>query len=114
MADNNLVLYHFINLRIYSNSVPNLAGPSPHPSVPPTEDTVMIKVHQAMVCWRKVWLSLREQTSDDEWTSYGLFANSYSFWMVAQLLISKREKIERYMFMGPKCPDKLDRLKLLA
>lgn len=43
----------------------------------------------------------------------GFYKNGYNFWLVAQLLITKKDSLDVTMRMEVKCEDKLDKLKVL-
>ena len=58
-------------------------------------------------------MHLRTQVPNHEWASMGFFKNGYDFWLVAQLLITKKESVDVIMRMEVKCEDKLEKLKVL-
>lgn len=43
----------------------------------------------------------------------GFYKNGYNFWLVSQLLITKKESVNVVMRMEVKCEDKLEKLKVL-
>ena len=43
----------------------------------------------------------------------GFYKNGYNFWLVSQLLITKKESVDVVMRMEVKCKDKLEKLKVL-
>jgi hypothetical protein len=43
----------------------------------------------------------------------GFYKNGYNFWLVSQLLITKKKSVDVVMQMEVKCEDKLEKLKVL-
>ena len=43
----------------------------------------------------------------------GFYKNGYKFWLVSQLLVTKKESVDVVMQTGVKCEDKLEKLKVL-
>ena len=72
----------------------------------------MKAIKTAMTMWRNVWMQMRSRITNQEWATMGFWKNSYNYWSVAQLLLSKKDKVDSVLRMefGE---DKLERLKLL-
>ncbi|KAH8705616.1 putative C2H2 finger domain protein [Talaromyces proteolyticus] len=77
------------------------------------DDPIVGHIRSALSRWRLLWMTLRTQIPAHEWASMGFFKNAYSFWLVAQLLITKKHSVDVIMQMEVKCEDKLDKLKVL-
>ncbi|KAJ6151208.1 hypothetical protein N7470_007802 [Penicillium chermesinum] len=77
------------------------------------EDTVLSSIMIALGRWREYWAALRTQVTHDEWASMGFYKNGYNFWLVSQLLITKKDAVEIIMKMEVNCEDKLQRLAVL-
>ena len=77
------------------------------------EDSLLTSIFTALSRWRAHWLALRSQVSNDEWASMGFYKNGYNFWLVSQLLITKKDAIDVVMQMEVNCEDKLEKLKVL-
>lgn len=43
----------------------------------------------------------------------GFYKNGYNFWLVSQLLITKKASVDVVMQMEVKCEDKLEKLNVL-
>ncbi|GAB1191426.1 hypothetical protein APSETT444_000599 [Aspergillus pseudonomiae] len=74
-------------------------------------DTFML-IH-SLSRWHDHWTRLRSATSSHDWASMGFYKNGYHFWLVSQLLITKKESVDVVMRMEVKCEDKLEQLKVL-
>lgn len=81
------------------------------PSIP--EDATLSAIRTALTRWRDHWFSLKDSVSKDEWGAMGFYKNGYNFWLVSQLLITKKESVDELMRMEVKCEDKLEKLKVL-
>ncbi|RAK96855.1 Zn(II)2Cys6 transcription factor [Aspergillus ibericus CBS 121593] len=77
------------------------------------EDSMLSGIRTALSRWREHWVTLRNTVSRSEWASMGFFKNGYNFWLVSQLLITKKESLDVVMRMEVKCEDKLEKLKVL-
>lgn len=77
------------------------------------EDTILGTIRTALAQWRDHWMALRSQLSGDEWASMGFYKNGYNFWLVSQLLITKKDAVDVVMNMEVNCEDKLEKLKVL-
>ncbi|OJJ38270.1 hypothetical protein ASPWEDRAFT_35893, partial [Aspergillus wentii DTO 134E9] len=77
------------------------------------DDAVLDGIRTALTRWREHWDVLRAQVPREEWASMGFYKNGYNFWLVSQLLITKKESIDVVMQMEIKCEDKLEKLKVL-
>ncbi|KKK27158.1 hypothetical protein ARAM_003613 [Aspergillus rambellii] len=77
------------------------------------EDSTLTAIRTALSRWRDHWLALRSTVSSHEWASMGFFKNGYNFWLVSQLLITKKESVDVVMKMEVRCEDKLEKLKVL-
>lgn len=84
---------------------------SNHTAIP--EDSTLIGIRTALSRWRDHWFTLRNTVSSHEWASMGFYKNGYNFWLVSQLLITKKESVDVVMQMEVKCEDKLEKLKVL-
>ncbi|KAL4753717.1 hypothetical protein BDW72DRAFT_167788 [Aspergillus terricola var. indicus] len=120
------VLYAFINthmtclaplMRSIHNSVINqpVATPSSGKKrqASAQEDSTLTPIRMALMRWRDHWLTLRNTVSSCEWASMGFYKNGYNFWLVSQLLITKKESVDVVMKMEVRCEDKLEKLKVL-
>lgn len=58
-------------------------------------------------------MAMRAKINDDEWTTMGFWKNGYDYWVVAHLLMSKKDKVDSVMRMDFG-EDKLEKLKLLV
>lgn len=81
---------------------------------PPVEDPLIDSIKRALSAWRDHWISVCQETPAEAWPRYGFKKNSYKFWLVAQLLVSKHDQIDANFLLQPKCEQKLERLQLLA
>ena len=43
----------------------------------------------------------------------GFYKNGYNFWLVSQLMVTKKDSMDVVMSMEVKCEDKLEKLKVL-
>jgi hypothetical protein len=77
------------------------------------EDSILSSIRTALNRWRDYWVALRNQVSNDEWASMGFYKNGYNFWLVSQLLITKKDAVDVIMQMEVHCEDKLEKLKVL-
>jgi hypothetical protein len=77
------------------------------------EDRILVSVKNGLSRWRDYWFALRNRVSNDEWASMGFYKNSYNFWLVSQLLITKKDAVDVVMRMEVHCEDKLEKLKVL-
>lgn len=77
------------------------------------EDSTLCSIRSALTRWREHWVNLRSHVSDEKWASMGFYKNGYSFWLVSQLLLTKKDAINVIMQMEVKCEDKLEKLKVL-
>jgi hypothetical protein len=77
------------------------------------EDSLLGSIRLALNRWRDHWIALRNKVSSDEWASMGFYKNGYNFWLVSQLLITKKDAVDVIMQLEVHCEDKLERLKVL-
>lgn len=77
------------------------------------EDSILSSIRTALARWRDYWATLQSKVSNDEWASMGFYKNGYNFWLVSQLLITKKDAIDVIMQMEVHCEDKLEKLKVL-
>ncbi|KAJ5484844.1 hypothetical protein N7539_004832 [Penicillium diatomitis] len=77
------------------------------------EDSILGSIRTALNRWRDYWISLSRQVPKDEWASMGFYKNGYNFWLVSQLLITKKDAVDVIMQMEVHCEDKLEKLKVL-
>jgi hypothetical protein len=77
------------------------------------DDSILTGIRIALTRWRTLWMALRTQIPGHEWALMGFFKNGYNFWLVAQLLITKKHSVDVTMQMEVKCEDKLEKLKVL-
>lgn len=77
------------------------------------EDNLLTSILTALGRWRDHWVALRNQVSSDEWSAMGFYKNGYNFWLVSQLLITKKDAVDVIMQMEVNCEDKLQRLAVL-
>lgn len=77
------------------------------------EDSLLGSIRTALTRWRDHWVALRNQVSSDEWASMGFYKNGYNFWLVSQLLITKKDAVDVIMQLEVHCEDKLEKLKVL-
>jgi hypothetical protein len=77
------------------------------------EDSILAAIRIALARWRDYWTALRSRVSSDEWALMGFFKNGYNFWLVSQLLITKKDAVDVVMQMEVPCDDKLEKLKVL-
>lgn len=77
------------------------------------EDSILNSIRTSLTRWRDYWVALRSQVSNDEWASMGFYKNGYNFWLVSQLLITKKDAVDVIMQMEVHCEDKLEKLKVL-
>ena len=95
------------------SSSPSDTNHSTQPNAVFPEDYIMPAIRTALTRWRALWMHLRNQVPSHEWASMGFFKNGYNFWLVAQLLIIKKDSVDVVMRMEVKCEDKLEKLKVL-
>ncbi|OJJ43912.1 hypothetical protein ASPZODRAFT_135951 [Penicilliopsis zonata CBS 506.65] len=77
------------------------------------DDPILASIRTALSRWREIWFTLQNQMPHDKWVTMGIYRNGYNFWLVAQLLITKKASIDVIMQMEVKCEDKLQKLKVL-
>lgn len=75
-------------------------------------DPAVTSMKRALAAWRTLFADLRANTSSQEWAAMGFWKNGYNYWLVTQLLISKKDKLDVVMKMEI-AEDKLEKLKLL-
>ncbi|PWY83419.1 hypothetical protein BO70DRAFT_361536 [Aspergillus heteromorphus CBS 117.55] len=76
-------------------------------------DMMMEAIKVALSRWLSHWTTLRNSIPRSEWTSMGFFKNGYNFWLVSQLLITKKHGLDVIMQTEVKCEDKVKKLKIL-
>lgn len=77
------------------------------------QDVSIKATKSALLRWRDIWMAMRAKINDDEWTTMGFWKNGYDYWVVAHLLMSKKDKVDSVMRMDFG-EDKLEKLKLLV
>ncbi|KAJ5969068.1 hypothetical protein N7501_005316 [Penicillium viridicatum] len=116
------ILFSFINTHMtllgcsirlgYSKNPRESAGVGTEDTTIP-EDSVLIAIRTALSRWRDYWIALRNGVTSDEWASMGFYKNGYNFWLVSQLLITRKDAVDVVMQMEVHCEDKLEKLKVL-
>lgn len=119
----DLVLFSFINthmalvglLKRQARDIQSIQSPADSIDSKATlpEDSLLSSIFNALARWRDHWVALRNQVSNDEWASMGFYKNGYNFWLVSQLLITKKDAVDVIMQMEVNCEDKLQRLGVL-
>lgn len=99
------------HLKPVQNGNYGASGTIPINSIP--DDSVLKAIRTALSQWHNHWDALRNQLSGDEWASMGFYKNGYNFWLVSQLLITKKDAVDVVMNMEVNCEDKLQKLKVL-
>lgn len=117
-----LVVYSFINSHM-ALLVPILRksqnGESTQASTPGSgrslipDDSILAEIRTALSRWRDHWEALHSQVSENQWASMGFYKNGYNFWLVSQLLITKKASVDVVMQMEVNCEDKLEKLNVL-
>src|SRR6266536_849916 len=74
---------------------------------------ILVAIKTSLTRWCSLWMTIRAQIPPDEWANMGFYRNGYNFWLVAQLLFSKKKSIAVAMGMKVNCEDKLKQLKVL-
>ncbi|KAJ5612253.1 hypothetical protein N7510_005447 [Penicillium lagena] len=87
------------------------SGTNPINSMP--DDSVLKAIRTALSQWHNNWEALRSKLSGEEWASMGFYKNGYNFWLVSQLLMTKKDAVDVVMNMEVNCEDKLQKLKVL-
>ncbi|KAK6821419.1 hypothetical protein RU639_007918 [Aspergillus parasiticus] len=118
------LLYAFINTHMtllatilpksrvpHSQQIHNSRASSISSAIP--EDSTLASIRIALSRWHDHWTRLRSTTSSHDWAAMGFYKNGYHFWLVSQLLITKKESVDVVMRMEVKCEDKLEQLKVL-
>jgi hypothetical protein len=77
------------------------------------EDSILAASRSALARWRTIWVHIRTQVSPEKWAATGFYKNSYNYWLVAHLLVTKMQGLNVTMNMEVKCEDKLEQLKVL-
>ncbi|KAI2674968.1 transcriptional regulator family: Fungal Specific TF [Penicillium roqueforti] len=77
------------------------------------EDSILVAIRTALSRWRDYWIALRNRITSAEWASMGFYRNGYNFWLVSQLLITRKDAVDVVMQMEVHCEDKLEKLKVL-
>lgn len=67
----------------------------------------------ALEQWRQLWQALRSQATDESMKTAGMYRNSFHFWLICQLLVSKEEAVDVITGMEVNCEDALTKLKVL-
>ncbi|KGO75953.1 Zinc finger, C2H2 [Penicillium italicum] len=77
------------------------------------EDSIIVAIRAALSRWREYWVALRNGVTNDKWASMGFYKNGYNFWLVSQLLITRKDAVDVVMQMEVHCEDKLKKLNVL-
>ncbi|KAI1613525.1 hypothetical protein EDD36DRAFT_199812 [Exophiala viscosa] len=67
----------------------------------------------ALERWRQLWQALRNKETDESMKTAGMYRNSFHFWLVCQLIVSKEEAVDVITGMEVNCEDALTKLKVL-
>ena len=67
----------------------------------------------ALERWRQLWQAVRSHATDESLKSAGMYRNSFHFWMICQLILSKEEAVDVITRMEVNCDDALRKLKVL-
>ncbi|KAK6380286.1 hypothetical protein LTS17_005475 [Exophiala oligosperma] len=67
----------------------------------------------ALERWRQLWQAVRSHATDETLKSAGMYRNSFHFWMICQLILSKEEAVDVITRMEVNCDDALRKLKVL-
>ena len=86
---------------------------SKRPQLRLPEDSTLAGIRKALTRWHEHWLTLRTTIPSHEWASLGFYTNGYNFWLVSQLMVTKKDSMDVVMNMEVKCEDKLEKLKVL-
>ncbi|KAJ6041024.1 hypothetical protein N7444_009929 [Penicillium canescens] len=86
---------------------------SPHDNSPIPEDSILTAIRAALSRWHEHWVVLTNRVSPEEWALMGFYKNAYNFWLVSQMLITKKDAVDVVMQMEVNCEDKLEKLKVL-
>lgn len=73
----------------------------------------MMTIQKALDRWYELWIELKSNIQINEWAHMGFYKNGYNFWLVAQLLVRKKESLDIIMNMEGPCDDKLEQLNVL-
>ncbi|KAL3460587.1 hypothetical protein BJX64DRAFT_262575 [Aspergillus heterothallicus] len=103
---------HITNTRRQS-TIPTTTTPTTTTTTTQPDSPTLLPIRLALTRWRDHWLTLRNTISPHEWASMGFYKNGYNFWLVSQLLITKKESVDVVMKMEVRCEDKLEQLKVL-
>lgn len=76
------------------------------------DDSTIKALKNALSKWRALWIELANSIPQNEWALMGFWKFGYHYWLIAQLLISKKDKVDTIMRMDFG-EDKLEKLKLL-
>ncbi|KAJ5484340.1 hypothetical protein N7453_012294 [Penicillium expansum] len=105
------LLGSFIRMRNFKDPRKSAGVGAKDTTVP--EDSILIAIRTALSRWRNYWVALRNRMTSDEWASMGFYKNGYNFWLVSQLLITRKDAVDVVMQMEVHCEDKLEKLKVL-
>ncbi|KGO70553.1 Zinc finger, C2H2 [Penicillium expansum] len=105
------LLGSFIRMRNFKDPRKSAGIGAKDTTVP--EDSILIAIRTALSRWRNYWVALRNRMTSDEWASMGFYKNGYNFWLVSQLLITRKDAVDVVMQMEVHCEDKLEKLKVL-
>lgn len=83
------------------------------PAAKTPDDAILAASRSSLARWRTIWEHIRTNTSSERWEATGFYKNSYNYWLVAHLLVTKMQGLNVAMNMQVKCEDKLEQLKVL-
>ncbi|KAL1310479.1 hypothetical protein AAFC00_000769 [Neodothiora populina] len=69
-------------------------------------------IRAALDLWHQSWQNMRASCTPSEWESLGFWKNGYPYWLIMQLLLTKKARNNYFMLAEP-CIDKLARLRTL-
>jgi hypothetical protein len=89
------------------------ANLSSRDSSPLPEDSILMAIRAALDRWHEHWVVLTSRILPEEWSTMGFYKNGYNFWLVSQMVITKKDAVDVVMQMEVNCEDKLEKLKVL-
>ncbi|KAK5189541.1 hypothetical protein LTR92_010443 [Exophiala xenobiotica] len=111
------ILIHFLYTYIHScimtisHDLPSTV--SSRPAMASKSISIFQDLKTALERWRQLWQAVRSQATDESLKSAGMYRNSFHFWMICQLILSKEEAIDVITGMEVNCDDALTKLKVL-
>jgi len=111
------ILIHFLYTYIHScimtisHDLPSTV--SSRPAMASKSSPIFQDLKTALERWRQLWQAVRSQATHESLKSAGMYRNSFHFWMICQLILSKEEAIDVITGMEVNCDDALTKLKVL-